>query len=401
MKITHVSTYIHPDHFGGAERVISGLAGAQARAGHEVTVLTGNHSQKQDEETRDGYRVVRYPVAKNSHGLSFMRSVARNVGAALSRPDVGVGDVLHAHQPASAVNALKARTGFNASVYSFYAPFHAEFSVEKGLDGQGDTRPRLRDHIGRFFARRLDQKLLKLADRVIVLSNFSAQQIQDLAPEQQTKVKTVPPGIDPLFSVGDRTKARQRWNWPEDHIKIVTVRRLVRRMGIDEAIITMHAALNKIPNLTLEIAGDGPERGRLESLTRALGIDDRIRFMGNIAEDDLPDLYRAADLFLLPTRALEGFGMATLEALACGTPVVASNVGATPELIARLCPEISCVPAGRTELLKGIRHSVRGLSKLKQAATRAASRVQNDFNWTHCVEELNSVYQDAIAGKAH
>ena len=86
-------------------------------------------------------------------------------------------------------------------------------------------------------------------------------------------------------------------------------------------------------SVRLAVAGQGREGRILEEQAHAPGLDSVVHWMGRISEDALPNLYRAANLFVLPTRSLEGFGMSTAEALASGLPVVATSVGATPDLL--------------------------------------------------------------------
>jgi glycosyltransferase involved in cell wall biosynthesis len=93
-------------------------------------------------------------------------------------------------------------------------------------------------------------------------------------------------------------------------------------------------------DLLLVIVGSGSLGERLRRLSDELCLEDRVRFLGNVSEPELHDWYRAADLFVLPTLAYEGFGMATAEALASGTPVVGTSAGATPELLRPLEPRL-------------------------------------------------------------
>jgi glycosyltransferase involved in cell wall biosynthesis len=86
--------------------------------------------------------------------------------------------------------------------------------------------------------------------------------------------------------------------------------------------------------------GGGTLEKKLHHLAVSLGIDDHVQFVGKIADDELRDWYRAADLFVLPTLAEEGFGMVTAEALSAGTAVVGTAIGATPELLAPLDPRL-------------------------------------------------------------
>jgi len=109
-------------------------------------------------------------------------------------------------------------------------------------------------------------------------------------------------------------------------------------MGIEQLL----RALRTLPatDVSVAIVGGGMLTNELRNLGSALGLDGRVTFVGQVPEDELPDWYRAADLFVLPTVAYEGFGMATVEALASGTPVVGTPAGATPELLEPLDPRL-------------------------------------------------------------
>lgn len=93
---------------------------------------------------------------------------------------------------------------------------------------------------------------------------------------------------------------------------------------------TLLRALARLPDVTLDIAGDGPERAHLEKLAVELGIEDRVNFLGAVAHADMPTLFQRAALHVLPSLH-EGLGMVTLEAAACGLPTVGTNVGLLPD----------------------------------------------------------------------
>lgn len=151
------------------------------------------------------------------------------------------------------------------------------------------------------------------AERAVVLNNTFASQ----------------------FVVGDRAASRRRYAEQEE-IVLLTVGRLEsteRYKGHDrviEALASLPKDLRK--RVAYLIAGDGGDRARLEDIVRRAGLLDRVRFLGQVPPEDLPDVYRAADLFLLPSTG-EGFGIAFLEAMACGTPVLGIAAGGTPDAL--------------------------------------------------------------------
>jgi teichuronic acid biosynthesis glycosyltransferase TuaC len=134
-------------------------------------------------------------------------------------------------------------------------------------------------------------------------------------------------GVDlSMFRPLDRVAARARYGLRRP--AILSVGHLIDRKGHDVAI----RALTKIGDGELLIAGEGPERAALDDLARRIGVAERVRFLGHVPHPELPELYSAADVLVLAS-AREGWANVLLEAMACGTPVVASNVWGTPEVV--------------------------------------------------------------------
>ncbi len=145
--------------------------------------------------------------------------------------------------------------------------------------------------------------------------------------EAESRIVTLRNGVDlQRFSPGDRAAARARLGI--DGFTLLSVGSLIPRKG-HELII---AALADLPDASLLIAGSGPMRSELESVAREKGVGPRVRFLGEIAHDALSEAYRAADIFVLAS-SREGWANVLLEAMASGTPVVATNVNGTPEVI--------------------------------------------------------------------
>ena len=139
--------------------------------------------------------------------------------------------------------------------------------------------------------------------------------------------------VAPCFETGDRRRARARFEVGSDYV-LLSVSRLDTRDGYkghDRVIEAMPRLIDRgRADLIYLIAGEGADRIRLEQLAQQHGVAERVRFLGKVAEADLPELYRAADLFVLPSTG-EGFGIVYLEAMACGTPALGLDVGGTPD----------------------------------------------------------------------
>jgi glycosyltransferase involved in cell wall biosynthesis len=183
----------------------------------------------------------------------------------------------------------------------------------------------------------LERRVLRQAARVLPMSAFMAHRLQVLHGLSADRVRIVPGGVDRTrFEPRDRKRARETFGLPADALVLLSLRNLEPRMGLDVLIDAMPAIRAQHAGAMLVIAGAGPLRRTLEARAADRQLDGVVRFTGFVPEERLADLYAGADLFVLPTQALEGFGLVTLEALACGIPVVGTPVGATPGLLAAL-----------------------------------------------------------------
>ena len=177
----------------------------------------------------------------------------------------------------------------------------------------------------------LDGIALRRASAVVVLSEFSRRLLSARAPAVAQHAVRVSGGVDTaVFSPSGRDEARQRLGVDSSTRLVFTARRLEPRMGL-ENLLDAVALLDDVEGLRVAIAGSGGLT--LRDRADRLGLGDRVELLGRVSDDDLALLHKAADLFVLPTVAYEGFGLVTAEALASGTPVVGTPVGATPELL--------------------------------------------------------------------
>ena len=117
-------------------------------------------------------------------------------------------------------------------------------------------------------------------------------------------------------------EARQQLGWPDNRRILFTSRRLVHRMGIDKLLQAVAIIKPKIPDVWLAIAGRGHMQASLQQQARELGLENNVKFLGFLPDEQLPIAYQAAELTVMPSQSFEGFGLAIVESLACGTPVL-------------------------------------------------------------------------------
>lgn len=182
----------------------------------------------------------------------------------------------------------------------------------------------------------LERAVYRRADRCVVLSEAFGSILNRSYGVPKWAIERIPPGVDLVgFCPGSKVDARKRLEIGEDVWTVVTARRLTQRMGVDVLLKSwslMRGALGNRKAL-LVIVGDGPEQPYLEKLARKLGTEDTVRFLGRVGDETLRTCYQAADISVIPSVALEGFGLVALESLACGTPVIATDAGGLGEVI--------------------------------------------------------------------
>lgn len=255
-------------------------------------------------------------VSRSDHGmLRRLLAVARQALA-------GEVDVLDVHFALYGLIPVLLRPRTPVVVH-FHGPWAREHLVE------GDRSPL------RFRLRRaVERTVYRRAEAVVTLSEAFADIVRHDYGLHPARVRVLRPGVDlDRFRPRDRATARRELGLPSDAFIAVTTRRLAARMGLD---VLLRAWVDQPPHALLVVAGTGPEEEHLRRLAAELGVDERVRFVGRVEDGALPLHYAAADVSVVPSVALEGFGLVVLESLACGTPVIASDTGGMAEVLRHL-----------------------------------------------------------------
>ncbi|ARV57683.1 group 1 glycosyl transferase [Nostocales cyanobacterium HT-58-2] len=191
-------------------------------------------------------------------------------------------------------------------------------------------------------AKLIEQKTYNRSDRFIVLSKAFGNILHKQYQVPWDKIHIIPGGVDvthfqPHLSPQE---ARTKLGWDQDRPVIFTARRLVNRVGIDELLTALATIKPKIPDIMLAIAGRGPQQATLQQQATELGLSNHVKFLGFLPDELLPVAYQAANLSVMPSQSFEGFGLAIVESLACGTPVVCTPVGGMPEILEPFSPDL-------------------------------------------------------------
>ncbi len=288
-------------------------------------------------------------------------------------------EVLDLHFALTGAGALLARSGRRLPrVVHFQGPWADE----------GPQR-------GRRARRALERLVYRRAERFVVLSGSMARVLVERYGADPWRIDVIPPGVDlAQFSPGDRAGARESLGFPADAFLVVAVRRLVERTGIAVLLDAWDQAADDLPaGARLLVAGDGPSRPALDEQLAALAPRRPAQLVGAVDEATLVALYRSADLVVVPSVRLEGFGLVALEALACGAPVLATDCGGLPDAVAGLGPDL--VPPGdRAALADALVGASRGPLPSRQACRRHAER----FDWDTVAARHRELY-DLVAAR--
>jgi D-inositol-3-phosphate glycosyltransferase len=307
---------------GGMNVYIREVAREMARRGVRSDIFTRRTDPDMPDivEMYDGVRVINVKAGpvRPVHKDLLPRLVRRFTEGVVS---FGPYDVIHAHYWLSGVSGsfLKGLWG-RPLVVSFHT-----LARVKDVASPGDPPEPL-------FRKRGELRVIRLADRIIAPTETERGQLIEYYDADPGRIFVAPPGVDlERFRPGDRAAAKNRFGFSDDPL-VVFVGRLQAFKGTDIAVDAMRHLKRMVPDAQLAIVGgdsprgSGGERMRLRLAARRLGVSDRLRFMEPVGHNELPELYRAADVVVVPS-ASESFGLVALEASACGTPVVATAVG--------------------------------------------------------------------------
>lgn len=235
--------------------------------------------------------------------------------------------------------------------------------------------------------RRRILEAIAMVDGLITVSQGLKDRLIELGIDA-SRVVVLRNGVDlDNFRPEDRAQARAALGLAAP--TIVSVGHLIPRKGCD---LTLRA-LALLPGVRLALVGDGPERGRLAALAARLGVADRVRFVGHVAHDRLKTWFSAADVSMLASSS-EGWANVLLESMACGTPVVATDIPGTREAVG---PPESGLLVGRSPeaIAEGIRRV------LARPPDRAATRAYAEqFDWGDTTRGQIALFRDMVARHA-
>jgi phosphatidylinositol alpha-1,6-mannosyltransferase len=228
------------------------------------------------------------------------------------------------------------------------------------------------------------KRALVSADRILAGSAFTKGLARDLGVRDE-RIRVIGYGTDPArFRPVDVTALKDRLGVGSRPL-LVTVSRLVPRKGIDTVLRALARIEARVPDVLYLVAGEGPDRRRLELLSEREGVAPFVRFVGPVADDELSAWFSLGDVFVMPSRSdgadVEGFGIVFLEASAAGTPVVASFAGGIPDAVADGVSGLLVPPDDPERLAERVAELLTDPARAVDLGQRGRERVLAEFTW--------------------
>lgn len=306
-------------------------------------------------------------------------------------------DIIHSHYWLSGLVAEKLRDEWGGTpiVHMFHTLGHMKNKIatsEKEMAPQN----------------RIDGEyhVINAVDRLVAATPAEEEQLLTLYNAAPDKIRILPPGVDlERFSTIDKIVAKKKVGIPCDNNNILFAGRIEPLKGVDTMLRSMALIQERYPELAdkccMAIIGGDPwaedldqEMARLQQLREDLNIHDVVAFLGAKDQDILPNYYAAAELVIMPSH-YESFGMVALEAMAMGTPVIASEVGGLAHLVKHGETGFH-VPSRDPDALAKRIYELLTNESCREALGANARRYARAYNWSNIVEQMSVVYRELL-----
>jgi glycosyltransferase involved in cell wall biosynthesis len=382
LRLAHL-TATFPPYPGGAGNTAFRFAREQAERGHEVEVFTAPAAGEAPDPGAVTVRRIEPVLAIGNAPL--IPSLARTAGF----------DVIHLHYPfifgsELALLSRLRRAGRDQALLVHY---------KNRLVGKG-----LRRALFEGYEHSVAPLLIRAADRVCVLSADHADSVSYLRRarrEDPEKLVEMPNGVDADIFAPGASELRERLGIPTDALVAAFVATLDRAHHFKRLDLAI-AALARLadPRLHLVVAGGGELLDGFRADAARAGVGDRVHFLDAVPHALLPDVLRAADLFLLTTEPPESFGIVLIEAMACGLPVIATDYPGVRAVVDEGETGM-LVPRGDVDAIAAaLRSKVEEGPERRRAMGEAGrAKAVREWSWPRLVDRMDAVYAAAIEAR--
>jgi len=396
-KILFIADVPINNPISGAEQVINKQAVGLSEDGLDVFAVVRKNGKRNSIRSRDilGIKELCY-FANPENYFQFFLSL-------LKKPDkiyaqISINDpffITICHQPFTFFALLVRRRLKNTtSIYVFHSPNHEEYLISR------KDKNLIKRSSQAWIRKLMERYCIRRSQKIVVLSEYMKKKLIKIHNIHHEKITVIPGGVDlqRFFPPQNRTDLIKTLGLPSKKLNLLTVRNLEPRMGLDNLLKAVCLLKQKGIDFHLVVGGEGPEGKNLEGLIKRKNLENNVRLIGFIPEEKLPQYYGAADFFILPSRDLEGFGLVTVESLACGTPVLGTPVGGTKEILAKLHPDFLFAGASPESMAAGICNAFNKIyqdtEKYCQIRQQCHEYAVENYSWQRHILQLKSIIDE-------
>ncbi|RLF91435.1 glycosyltransferase family 1 protein [Thermococci archaeon] len=366
-------------HIGGVERHVYNLSTELAKLNHEVTIITARSPNHEYLSDITDFKIVRIPIDLQVYSSPICLGLLNLTFEEFY--------IIHAHTPVPFTADLVAVKNLKEKK-PFILTYHNDISKDNGLG----------ELISTVYNSIFGRLLLNHSDIIIATTKGYAIYSRQLR-KYLHKVVVVPNGVDinKFHPNLDRERIREKQGIDKDAKVVLFVGRLDTYKGCKHLLSAFAIVARKIKNAYLILVGRGPLEPVLRKIVTKLGIKSRVFFAGYVKDEELPYYYASCDVFVLPSISeQEGFGVVQLEAMACGRPVVATNIPGVSEVDPRELATIHVPPKDERALAEAILTILKNEELAIKMGINGRKLVEEKYPWGKVVRKILKLYKKYI-----
>ena len=365
--------YFYP-HIGGVENYILNIAG-RLKDKYEIVIVTCNHeNNKLDLKEIKGFKTYRLPYWFNVSNTPVNPLWYFQIKKIIKKEKP---DFINAHMPVP----------FMVDVVTLLSPKKTFVTYHNDVIKSGYL-----NYLCKAYYLLIGNRTLKNCKRIIATSDLYVDNSPYLK-SFKNKISIVSPGVD-LNIFNNKIK---KGFFKSRNKKIVFIAQLDKthhHKGLNYLLASIKEIVKEIPNIHLYVCGKGDNLPIYKEIVKKLKIETNVSFLGFVPDEDLPKIYRDADLLVLPSyNSAEGFGMVLAEANACGTPIIGSKIGGIPVVIENEYNGLLVPPKDIKELSKAIQRVLNDEKFAEKLSQNGIKKAKENWDWDKLAEKTLEVYE--------
>ena len=396
LSILSLQFHCYPDEVGGAWGLTYEVNKRLVARGHDVHLITCKPSEPlPDYETIDGVHFYRIAFRASKNFLSLWLAIRKKVRQISKSGDI---DLVHIHNPLIGFMAILLPQLWKIpKVCHFHSSWYDEEKINEV--GTENAEISLKLKIKLQWIRIIEGVGYAMSRTIFFLSEYSKNRFLKYYSLTKPNLCLIPGGVNvddfqPPVSSAAKNSIREKLKLSTDIPLLLTVRRLEQRMGLENLVRSAGILNRRNPGLKFQmvITGKGSLKERLEQLIQQEKVNQCVQLVGLVPRETLPLYFRCADLFVLPTTAIEGFGLVTAEALASGLPVMGTPVGATEEILQQIDRRLLFKNTSPEALAEGIETFLKTPEIFKEMSSRCRHLAETNYSWEQVVKQIEQEF---------